>query len=887
MLDKTYRPQEAEAAAYRLWEESGAFAAHPERNAERFTIVIPPPNVTGKLHIGHALNNTMQDVLIRYNRMSGKDALWMPGMDHAGIATQMVVERGLEAEGQSRRGLGREAFVERVWDWTRHSSETIRQQLRSLGAGPDWARERFTLDEGLSEAVRTVFVRLYKEGLIYKDLRLVNWDPKLRTAISDLEVQQREVEGHLWHFRYPVEGEPGRFLTVATTRPETMLGDTAIAVHPEDPRYRDLVGQTVMLPLVERPIPVVADDYADPETGSGAVKITPAHDFNDFEVGLRHDLPKINIFDETAHLNERVPERFRGLDRFAARERVIAEMEALGLLEKVEPHRHMVPHGDRGGVPIEPYLTEQWYLDAATLAKPAIAAVEAGRTVFHPKLWENTFYEWMRNIQPWCISRQLWWGHQIPAWYGPDGSCFVEMSEAEALAAARAHYGETVPLRRDEDVLDTWFSSGLWPFSTLGWPSEDPAVKADLERYYPGSVLVTGFDIIFFWVARMMMFGLHFMGEVPFRDVVIHGLVRDRHGKKMSKSLGNAMDPMELVEQYGCDATRFTLLALAVPGRDLKLAPERLEGYRNFATKIWNAARFAEMNGATAAALPGFDPAACRAPVNRWIVGKVVEAQQELAAALAAFRFDEATGGLFHFVWHRLCDWYIELAKPLLGAEGEEAAETRATLAWALEQSLLLLHPLMPFITETLWQQLGYAAKGPLVTQQLPDYPAAYRDPQADADIDWLIALVGEVRALRSEMNVPPAAQVELLLSGAGAETRRRLELQGPLVCRLARLSRLEAVETAPARGAALFVIGEATAAMPLAGVIDLAAERARLEKEVGKLEKEAAKIERKLENADFLAKAPEEVVEENRDRLADMSDRRARLSGALARLSA
>ncbi len=886
MLEKTYRPQEAEAKIYPQWEKAGAFAAQPERNAERFTIVIPPPNVTGKLHIGHALNNTMQDVLIRYRRMQGDDALWMPGMDHAGIATQMVVERGLDAEGKSRREMGREAFVERVWDWTGQSGETIRNQLRALGAGPDWERERFTLDEGLSAAVRRVFVQLYKEKLIYKDRRLVNWDPKLRTAISDLEVQQRETDGKLWHFRYPLEDEPERFLVVATTRPETMLGDTAVAVHPEDPRYKDLIGRKVVLPLVGRAIPVVGDDYADPETGSGAVKITPAHDFNDFEVGLRHGLAMINIFDDTAHLNDEVPEGYRGLDRFEARDKVVAEIDALGLLEKVEPHRHMVPHGDRGGVPIEPYLTEQWYLDAETLAKPAIAAVEEGRTVFHPRQWENTYFEWMRNIQPWCISRQLWWGHQIPAWYGPDGGCFVELTEEEAAAAAEAHYGKAVALTRDSDVLDTWFSSALWPFSTLGWPSQAAEVQADLERYYPGSVLVTGFDIIFFWVARMMMFGLHFMGEVPFRDVVIHGLVRDQHGKKMSKSTGNAMDPMELIEQYGCDATRFTLLALAVPGRDLKLAPARLEGYRNFATKIWNAARFAEMNEASEAALADYDPARLEAPVNRWIVGKTVEAHATLAKDLAAYRFDEAASHVFHFFWDQLCDWYIELAKPLL-AEGPLVAETRATLAWSLEQSLLLLHPMMPFLTETLWQELGFGKKGLLVAQRLPQYREALSDPASEAEIDWLIALVSEVRALRSEMNVPAGAKVELLLSGVSAETRRRLGEQQEILCRLARLSKAEAVEGPLPEGSALFVIGEATAAIPLAGVIDLAAERARLEKEVGKLEKEAIKLERKLGNADFLAKAPEEVVEENRERLADMSGRRERLSDALARLSA
>ncbi|GAB5470902.1 MAG: valine--tRNA ligase [Rhodospirillales bacterium] len=884
MLDKTYRPQEAETEAYRIWEESGAFAATPERNAERFTIVIPPPNVTGKLHIGHALNNTMQDVLIRYRRMQGDDALWMPGMDHAGIATQMVVERALAADGKSRGDLGREAFVEKVWDWTRFSGETIRSQLRRLGVGPDWARERFTLDEGLSEAVRTVFVRLHKEKLIYKDLRLVNWDPKLKTAISDLEVQQRETDGHLWHFRYPVEGEDDRFLVVATTRPETMLGDTAVAVNPKDPRYSDLIGRHLVLPLVGRRIPVVADDYADPETGSGAVKITPAHDFNDFEVGQRHKLEIINIFDETAQLNDKVPEAYRGLDRFVARDKVVADLDALGLLERVEPHRHMVPHGDRGGVPIEPFLTEQWYLDAATLAKPAIAAVEAGETVFHPKQWENTFFEWLRNIQPWCISRQLWWGHQIPAWYGPDGTCFVEMTEAEAEAAALAHYGEAQPLTRDPDVLDTWFSSGLWPFSTLGWPSEDPQVQADLERYYPGSVLVTAFDIIFFWVARMMMFGIHIMGKVPFRDVVIHGLVRDQHGKKMSKSLGNAMDPLELIDSYGCDALRFTLLSLAVPGRDLKLAQSRLEGYRNFATKIWNAARFAEMNGATQAAASDFDPGGCQLSINRWMVGKTVAAQAALDHALASYRFDEAANGLFHFVWHQLCDWYIELAKPLLSDPA--AGETRATLAWALEQTLLLLHPMMPSLTETLWQQLGYGAKGPLVSQRLPDYPGGLRDGEADAEIDWLIALVSEVRTLRSEMNVPPKAEVALLLSGAEAQTRARLESQAEVIRRLARLSRLEAVEGDPAPGSALFVIGEATAAIPLADVIDLAAERTRLQKEVGKLEGEAGKLEKKLANAGFLAKAPEEVVEENRNRLADMRARQQRLNDALSRLT-
>jgi len=884
MLDKSYRPSEVEERIYRAWEASGAFAAQPERNAEagRFAVMIPPPNVTGSLHIGHALNNTMQDVLSRFNRMQGRDVLWQPGMDHAGIATQMVVERRLEAAGQSRKEMGREAFVETVWQWKGESGGTILKQLRRLGASADWARERFTMDEGLSEAVRTVFVSLYKEGLIYKDQRLVNWDPKLQTAISDLEVQQKEVKGTLSHFRYPIEGQEGRFIVVATTRPETMLGDTAVAVHPGDARYQDLVGKFAILPLVGRRIPIVADDYADPETGSGAVKITPAHDFNDFEVGRRHNLEMINIFDATAHLNDNVPAPYRGLDRFAARKQVVADLEALGLVEKIEPHSHKVPHGDRGGVPIEPWLTEQWYADAKTLAQPCIEAVEDGRMVFHPKQWENTYFEWMRNIQPWCISRQLWWGHQIPAWYGPDRTVFVEMTEAAAQAAARKHYGEDVVLERDPDVLDTWFSSALWPFSTLGWPSQDPKVKRDLELYYPGSVLITGFDIIFFWVARMMMMGMHFMGEVPFKDIVIHGLVRDATGQKMSKSKGNSLDPLELMDEYGTDAVRFTLLALASPGRDIKLSPQRLEGFRNFVTKIWNAARFAEMNEARPVA--GFDPATVKSTVNRWIVGKTQVAEAELRRALAAYRFDEAVSGLYHFVWDQVCDWYIELAKPLL-LGSEQQAETRATLAWVVEQLLRLLHPFMPFLTEELWDKLGYATQGLLIRQPLPGLAEDLRDPAADAEIDWLIRLIGEVRALRAEMNLPAGGKLNLLLSGANATTQHRVLTHGEVIRRLARLEQLEVIAGEPPRGSAQFVIGEATAALPLEGLIDLEAERARLRKEVARLADEIAKVERKLGNADFVAKAPPEVVEENQERLAGFAELKTKTEGALARL--
>ena len=886
MLDKTYRPSEVEGRIYERWQASGAFAAQPERNVDgRFVVMIPPPNVTGSLHIGHALNNTMQDVLVRYHRMQGEDVLWQPGMDHAGIATQMVVERKLEAEGVARRDLGRAAFVEKVWEWKAQSGGTILGQLKRLGASADWARERFTMDEGLSRAVRRVFVQLYKEGLIYKDQRLVNWDPKLQTAISDLEVQQREVKGSLWHFRYPIEGEEGRFIVVATTRPETMLGDTAIAVHPSDERYKDVIGKHAVLPLVGRRIPIVADDYADPETGSGAVKITPAHDFNDFEVGRRHDLEMINIFDATAHLNDNVPEPYRGLDRGDARKKVVADLEALGLVEKIEKHTHKVPHGDRGGVPIEPWLTEQWYADAKTLAQPCIEAVQDGRMVFHPKQWENTFFEWMRNIQPWCVSRQLWWGHQIPAWYGPDRTIFVELTEDEAKAAARAHYGkDDVALERDPDVLDTWFSSGLWPFSTLGWPSDDPKVQRDLELYYPGSVLITGFDIIFFWVARMMMFGMHFMGEVPFKDIVIHGLVRDATGAKMSKSKGNTLDPLDLMNDYGTDAVRFTLMSLAVPGRDIKLSPQRLEGYRNFATKIWNAARFAEMNEAKP--VGRFDPKSAKESVNRWIAGRAAAAEQGLHRSLAAFRFDEAASGLYHFVWSELCDWYIELAKPLL-ADAATAAETRATLAWTIEQALRLLHPFMPFLTEQLWGELGYGRDGLLIQSRLPELAADLLDPAAEAEIAWLIRLVGEVRALRAEMSLPAGSKLELVLSGANDETKARLVRHDDAIRRLARLERVQAIAGDPPKGSAQFVLGEATAALPLEGLIDLGAERQRLTKEVEKLTQEIAKLEKKLGDEHFRAKAPAEVVEENEERLAEARDLQTRLSAARERLAA
>jgi valyl-tRNA synthetase len=880
MLDKTYGPREVEAKLYPEWEQSGAFANNVQSNANPFTIMMPPPNVTGSLHMGHAFNMTLQDVLTRFNRRRGRDVLWQPGTDHAGIATQMVVERELAKQGIKRQDLGRDSFLEKVWEWKAQSGGTITSQLRRLGATPNWSRERFTMDEGLSRAVVKVFVQLHREGLIYRDKRLVNWDPKLRTSVSDLEVEQKETKGHLWHFRYPIEGEEGRFIVVATTRPETMLGDTAVAVHPDDERYKDLVGKHAILPLVGRRIPIVADAYSDPEKGSGAVKITPAHDFNDFEVGRRHDLPLINILDEEARLNDQVPEAYRGLDRYEARKRVVADLEALGLVEKIEEHAHTVPYGDRGGVPIEPYLTEQWYLKAEVLAKPAIESVEQGRTVLLPKMAESIFFEWMRNIQPWCISRQLWWGHQIPAWYGPDGTIFVDESEAEAKAAAETHYGEPVELRRETDVLDTWFSSALWPFSTLGWPDQTP----ELQRYYPGDVLVTGFDIIFFWVARMMMMGIHFMGEVPFRTVYFHSLVRDEKGQKMSKSKGNVIDPLELVDRYGADALRMTMVSLAA-GRDIKLGPQQVEGYRNFATKLWNAARFCEMNECRP--VPGYDPAANTLTLNRWIAGEVAKTAEKTAAALEGFRFSEAAQVLYQFTWAGFCDWYLEFAKPVFSGTDEAAkAETRATTAWALEQILHLLNPIMPFETEELWRHLADRGDASLVTQPWPEYPASLVDPQAAAEMDWVIRLISAVRTIRSEMNVPPAAELAATLRDASAETRRRLDTHGALIRRLARLSSIEPSEAVPEKGAAQAVIDEATLVLPLAGIIDLDKERARLTKEIEKNASEVEKIDRKLGNAQFLEKAPDEVVEEQRERRAEAQAAIERLRQALARVA-
>ena len=905
MLDKNFDPAHAEGPLYARWEAEAAFAAAPESGKLPFAVMIPPPNVTGTLHAGHALNMTLQDILIRWRRMQGRDALWQPGTDHAGISTQLVVERALRAEGGSREAMGRDAFVERVWAWKAQSGGTITHQLRRLGCSLDWSRERFTMDEGLSEAVREVFVTLHREGLIYRARRLVNWDPAFRSALSDLEVESREVRGQLWTIRYPIEGEAGApdagCIVVATTRPETMLGDVAVAVHPDDARHAALVGRHALLPLTGRRVPIIADAYSDPEKGTGAVKITPAHDFDDFAVGQRHGLAMPTILDEDGRvtLSEIAdelralpgladPEFVRGLEgetREAARLRVVAELERLGWLQATEPHTHQVPHAERGGAVVEPRLTTQWYCDAGRLAGPAIEAVEQGRVRFVPRQWENTFFAWMRDIQPWCISRQLWWGHRIPAWYGPDGEVFVARDEAQALQAARAHYrDEAFALTRDPDVLDTWFSSGLWPFSTQGWPQRTEA----LARYYPGEVLVTGFDIIFFWVARMMMLGLHFMGEVPFRTVFLHGLVRDERGRKMSKSLGNGIDPLQLIDQYGADALRFTICALTGQGRDARLSARRVEEYRSFVTKLWNAARFCEMNGVAEHAGRGGAPApAGRAPhpLARWIEDEALQAARDADAALEAFRFDEYAAILYRFTWNRFCDWFLELAKPVLSGTGPQADEVRAAAAYALGIILRLLNPVMPFVTETIWGEFGYGAPGSLIRAAWPAPAAAARDETVADEVEWVIRVIAEIRTVRAEMNVPPARLAPVLLRDAAPRTLAWAEAWHEAIGRMARVSEIGVLEGEMPRSAAQIVLGEATLVLPLDGLIDIEAERARLEKEERRLRDEVSKVERKLDNTDFLARANPEVVEEHRERRAGFRDAQQRLQAALARL--
>ncbi len=898
MMEKTFDPAAVEGRISATWIETGAFRAmRPERaGAEPYCIVIPPPNVTGSLHMGHALNNTLQDILCRFERMRGKDVLWQPGTDHAGIATQMIVERQLQQTQQpDRRTLGREKFLEKVWAWKAESGGAIVNQLKRLGASCDWSRERFTMDEGLSKAVLDFFVALHEAGLVYKDKRLVNWDPKFQTAISDLEVQQVEIRGSLWHFDYPVVdangAETGEIVTVATTRPETMLGDTAVAVHPEDERYRALIGRSVKLPLVGRLIPIVGDDYSDPEKGTGAVKITPAHDFNDFDVGKRHALAMINVLDAEgrmllAQLDGDAPQigevrALHGLDRFEARKRVVAMMEAAGRLRAIEPHTHMVPHGDRSGVVVEPWLTDQWYVDVKPLAEKAIAAVRAGRTRILPEARENEYFRWLENIQPWCVSRQLWWGHQIPAWYGPDGDYVVARDEAQAREKAVAKWGAGVALKRDEDVLDTWFSSALWPFSTLGWPEKSDA----LSRFYPNDVLVTGFDILFFWVARMMMAGLFTQDDVPFHTVYIHGLVRDAQNQKMSKTKGNVIDPLTVIDEYGADALRMGLAAFASAGRDIKLSTQRIEGYRNFSTKLWNAARFAEMNGC--ARVAGYDPRQAKETLNRWILGETQKAAAEVTGALEAFRFNDASASVYRFVWNVLCDWYVELAKPVLQGEASAAQdETRATLAFVLDQAAALLHPFMPFITEELWRIKG--EQGPARASLLALGPWPQLDGLVDATVEaemgFVVDLISEVRSVRAEMNVPAGAQMKLALVGLDAAGRARFAPHVDTVKRLARVSEIAFADEAPPQSAQLVVRG-AVAALPLAGFVDIGAEKTRLQREQGKLEAEIAKIDARLGNADFIARAKEEVIEEQHERRADASTRIGKIGAALQRL--
>jgi valyl-tRNA synthetase len=878
-LDKHFDAAACEGRIYAAWERGGAFAARPESNAAPFTIMIPPPNVTGSLHVGHALTNVLQDILVRYRRMQGRDVLWQPGTDHAGIATQMVVERLLDGQGTTRQAIGREAFIDRVWQWKAESGGTITQQLRRLGASADWGRERFTMDEGLSIAVREVFVRLYEDGLIYRDKRLVNWDTKLQTAISDLEVESREVKGSLWYLRYPVEG--GGEIVVATTRPETMLGDTAVAVHPENPRLRHLIGQFVILPLLGRRIPIIGDAYADPEKGTGAVKITPAHDFNDFEVGKRHDLAAPSILDAQgritlAELGE-VPEfvaSLAGMDRFAARKAIVAELERLEILEKIEPHVNQVPYGDRSDSVIEPRLTVQWYCNAGALAGPAIAAVEDGRVQFVPKQWENTFFAWMRDIQPWCISRQLWWGHRIPAWYGPDGQVFVARDEA----AARAQAGPGVTLTQDEDVLDTWFSSALWPFSTLGWPEQ----TKELEKYYPTDVLVTGFDIIFFWVARMMMMGLHFMEDVPFRTVFIHGLVRDERGQKMSKSKGNVVDPLELIAAYGTDALRYSVAAAAGQGRDVKLGAKIVEANRGFVTKLWNAARFCELNGVKPN--PSFRPAGAKLPLSRWILDAANKAVAAATAALDAFRPNDYAQACYQFAWGDFCDWFLEFAKP--GFASEDAVEIRNVAAHVLEILLQLMHPLMPFVTEELWDYFGYGEPGSLIAAGWPEPFAVPGATDAVAEVSWVVRLISEIRTVRSEMNIPPAAKSAVLLQGAAPETLARAARWQEQIFRMARASEIGPVTGEIPRGSAQAVLDEATIILPLAELIDLDAERKRLQAQRAKTAADLDKVTAKLADQTFVARAPEAIIEENQERREKFAAEIARLDAALARIA-
>ncbi len=926
-MEKTYDPHAIEQRWYQTWEKNGWFSPDTSADGAPYCIMIPPPNVTGSLHMGHGFNNTVMDTLIRFNRMRSRPTLWQPGTDHAGIATQMVVERQLEAQGQTRHDLGREAFIDRVWEWKDESGGNITRQLRRLGSSLDWEHERFTMDEGLSNAVKEVFVRLYEEGLIYRGKRLVNWDPKLHTAVSDLEVLSEEESGHMWHMRYPLSNGTGH-LVVSTTRPETMLGDCAVAVNPEDERYRHLIGELVELPLTGRLIPIVADEHADPEFGTGCVKITPAHDFNDYEVWLRHRDEKaiaeqihgglINIFTVDAAVRENAPEEgalipaaYINMDRYQARKAIVADLEAAGLLEKIVDHKLTVPRGDRSGVVIEPFLTDQWYVRVAPLAKPAIEAVESGRIRFVPDNWKNTYYEWMRNIQDWCISRQIWWGHRIPAWYDDSGNVYVGRSEEEV----RSKHGLSAdyPLSQDEDVLDTWFSSALWPFSTLGWPEQ----TGRLERFYPTNVLVTGFDIIFFWVARMIMMGLKFMdGNVPFHEVYVHGLVRDSLGHKMSKSKGNVLDPIDLIDgisleelvakrtsgmmqpklaariekqtrkefpegipSFGTDALRFTFAALAATGRDIKFDMGRIEGYRNFCNKLWNAARYVLMNTeGKDCGLEGGDTELSVA--DRWILSRLQDTIRNTGAGIEGYRFDQAAAAIYDFAWNQYCDWYLELSKPVLNSDSASEASkrgTRQTLVQVLETLLRLTHPIMPFITEEIWQRVAPLAgtavpdsDATIMTQPWPAVDPARVDPGAIAEMEWVKQFILGIRSIKGEMNIAPGKPVPVLLADSDESDRRYAEQHRAYLDFLARVESIEILpegDAGPESATAL--VGKMKILIPLAGLIDKDAELARLEKEMGRLQQDIARTGKKLENPNFVDKAPEAVVAKERDKLA------------------
>ena len=869
-LPKTFNPASIEQRWYERWEGEGLF--RPDRpDAKPWTIVMPPPNVTGSLHIGHALDITLQDVLVRRERMLGKDALWVVGTDHAGIATQMVVERNLESQGLSRPEIGREAFLEHVWEWKAQSGGSITRQLRRLGASCDWRHERFTMDPGFIRAVTKVFVELYKRGLVYRDKRLVNWDPKFQTAISDLEVETRDVQGKFWTLSYPLADESGA-IQVATTRPETMLADMAVAVHPDDERYRALIGRKIRHPITGRLMPIIADEHADPEIGSGAVKITPGHDFNDYEVGKRAGIKAadmLNMFDAEAYVVQTIdgliPSDLLGLAREDARKAVVAKLEDEGALVRVEDRVIPTPFGDRSGAIIEPWLTDQWYVDAAKLALPALQAVRKGDIRIVPETWAKTWFNWLENIQPWCVSRQLWWGHRIPAWYSEDGHVFVAESEDEAKAQAGGK-----PVHQDEDVLDTWFSSALWPFATLGWPEE----TEDLRRHYPNDILISGFDIIFFWDARMAMQGIEFMGEVPWRTLYLHGLVRDARGQKMSKSKGNTVDPLGLIDKYGADALRFTLAAMESQGRDIKLDEKRVEGYRNFATKLWNAARFLQMNNVGAS--DGIAAPAAELAVNRWIIGEVVETLAKLDRAFDDLRYDDMADAIYHFVWGTFCDWYVELVK------GSFDEETRRVAAWTFDQILVMLHPLMPFITEELWHAMGERPHDLIVAKWCD--PEAQVDPHAKRELDWLVRLVSEIRSARTELNVPPSAKLILFAADASKETADRLESNHATISRLARLDSIQ-LSTYPGTGAAQVVVDEATFALPLEGVIDIGEERERLSKGAAAAEKERDNLAQRLGNPNFAERAKPEAIEKARLDHEAKSAEAERLRAALERL--